>query len=85
MVKDFVESEAWKHVRSLLTDKIVRLADITTLGDDQRDILETIRSRKIAIKILGDWLNEVEGIAGAYDINQEMFRALKDEQIVVQY
>jgi len=82
----FVKSEAWAAAKDKLTQKLVELADITTLTDgDPTAMLQDIKTRKLAINIVMGWVREIEGEANQYDANEQAFRKVKEESIIVTF
>ena len=84
--RDFVKSEDWSAIKLELTDKLVALADITTLADaDPTALLREIGVRKLAINLVMGWVREIEGKASQYEANAETFRKTKEEAVIVQF
>lgn len=85
-LKEFVKSEAWGDIKSQLTDKLVGLADITTLDDkDPMVMLQEIKVRKLAIGLVMGWVREIEGQVNQHEANESAFRAIKEESVIIQF
>ena len=85
-VRDFVKSEEWERVKRELTDKLVSLADITTLTEaDAMQLLQEIKVRKLAINLVMGWVREIEGQASQYEANGEEFRKTKEDSVIIQF
>jgi Mor family transcriptional regulator len=85
-LRDFVKSESWVDVKSQLTEKLVELADITTLSDvDPTQILQEIKTRKLAINLVMGWVREIEGQANQHEANEQAFRTIKEESVTIHF
>ena len=85
-LKEFTKSEAWGSIKSQLTDKLVSLADITTLLDtDPLVLLQEIKVRKLAINLVIGWVREVEGQVSQHEANESAFQAIKEESVFIQF
>lgn len=85
-VRDFVKSEDWAEIKRELTDKLVSLADITTLTEaDAMQLLQEIKVRKLAINLVMGWVREIEGQASQYEANGEEFRKTKEESVIITF
>ena len=64
-IANFVSSSEWQIVRQSLIDKIMDLQSVMNVMDDSsvEKIVIDMRSRKISIEILLEWLREIEGTA----------------------
>lgn len=85
-LKEMVRSEAWADAKSELTNRLVSLADLTTIDDqDALKLLQEIKVRKLAINLVMGWVREIEGQANQYEANEEAFRAIKEESVILQF
>ncbi len=83
-VREFVRSEGWALVKAELTDRLVLLADITTLSDsDPVEMLREIQTRKLAISLVIGWFREVEGQASQQESNEEYFKKVMSDSIIL--
>lgn len=83
-LKEFVKSEAWTDIKSELTNKLIGLADLTTLEEKEPvEMLQEIKVRKLAINLVMGWVREVEGLVSQHDANAEAFRLIKEESVIV--
>ena len=84
VVRDFVKSDVWEEIKSELIAKVVAEADITTVEEaDPVALLQEIKARKKAINIVMGWIREVEGEANKYEANEQAFRTIREESIIV--
>lgn len=85
-LREFTKSEAWGDIKSQLTDKLVSLADITTLSEaDPMVMLQEIKVRKLAIGLVMGWVREVEGQVNQFDANEQAFQTIKEESVIIQF
>ncbi len=64
-INTFVSSSEWQVIRQTLIDKIMDLQSVMNIDNDSSPeiIVIDMRSRKIAIEILLEWLKDIEGTA----------------------
>lgn len=85
-LREFVKSEAWGDIKGKLTEKLVSLADITTLSDvDPSQILQEIKTRKLAINLVMGWVREIEGEVSQHEANEQAFKAIKEESVTIHF
>ena len=85
-LKEFTKSEAWVDIKSQLTNKLVSLADLTTLEEkDPLIMLQDIKVRKLVIGLVMGWVREIEGQVNQFDANEQAFRAIKEESVIIQF
>lgn len=71
-------------IKSELTDKLIKIADITTLEEiDPIKLLQNIQVRKQVINLVMGWVKEIEGSANQHDANEEAFRKIKEETVIL--
>lgn len=62
-VEEYIESGAWDIIKEKLEEKIRILDSIDSIPEDIKDIAKEIDSRKGAISVIREWMQEIEGIA----------------------
>lgn len=77
-VRAFVESDGWSVVKDMLIKKIVDLGNILTI-EDKDNLMAEIGARQEAIKILRDWLTEVEGMSEVSKVNDTIFTEYQEK------
>lgn len=83
-LRDFVKSDAWGMIKGELTNKLIALADITTLEEvDPLKMLQDIQVRKQAINLVMGWVREVEGSVSQHEANEEAFKKIKEETVIL--
>lgn len=83
MLADYIKSDGYKFLKARILDQVIRLSDITTIGD--ADPVIEIKSRKVAIKVILDSISEVEGTAKQHENHNEVLNRLKKEEYIVKY
>lgn len=83
-INTFVSSSEWQIVRQSLIDKIMDLQSVMNIDNDSSPeiIVIDMRSRKIAIEILLEWLRDIEGTALEVSSTPKM---LKDIDFIRNY
>lgn len=66
----FVEGEMWKECRRILNESLLAVESIHTLEETEENIFNEIKARKLATKIVNDWIGEIEGKADQYNMNK---------------
>lgn len=85
-LKEFTKSDAWGDIKGQLTEKLVALADITTLSEtDPMVMLQEIKVRKLAINLVMGWVREIEGQVNQHDANESAFQSIKEESVIIQF
>jgi len=85
-LREFTKSEAWGDIKGQLTEKLVALADITTLSEaDPMVMLQEIKVRKLAINLVMGWVREIEGQVSQHEANETAFQAIKEESVIIQF
>lgn len=75
--KAFVEGEMWQKAKKIIEDGVVATESIHSLEMKKpEDMVVEISGRKLATKLILEWITEVEGLANQYDFNKE----LKEEE-----
>ena len=85
-LKEFTKSEAWGDIKSQLMEKLLALADITTLSEAEPiTLLQEIKVRKDVINLVVGWVREIEGQVNQYEANETAFKAIKEESVFIQF
>lgn len=79
---EFVNGENWQLIRSKLIDKIIHFDSISELENAQCD-RQTIMARKEAVKMVFDWIGEIEGEARQYALEMSLTKDKKKESIIL--
>lgn len=83
-LKEFVKSDAWGEIKTELTNKLVMLADIMALEDqDPMAMLQEIKVRKLAINLVIGWVREIEGQVSQHEANEKAFKLIKEESVMI--
>ena len=80
-LKSLVASDGWAIVRRILNQQIIDIGDIFQLTDKD-NLKEEIGARQIAIEVLRNVINEVEGRAQQHQNNSEFFRRLSEDTYI---
>ena len=85
-IKRLTKSDGWTEVKMMIFNKIMELNDITTLVEiDPSKLMIIIAAKQEAVKILVEWLNEVEGIAKNSDFLKKQFLEKQTEDFIMKY
>lgn len=81
-VYEFVKSDNWQIIRKKLIDKIIHFDSISNLLDNECTRQDILGNKK-AVKLVFDWLNEIEGDAQEYAVLMTQVTKSKEENIIV--
>lgn len=83
-LEHLVKSDGWAIARQKIFNKIVELNDITSITEfDPNKLIVIIAAKQEAVKILFEWLTEIEGIAkGNKDLHKQMLEQQKHDFIM---
>lgn len=83
-IKNLVQSEGWGEARSMIIDKMIELNDITNILEaDPSKLMIIVAAKQEAVRILSEWLQQVEGIARNADaIKQQMHDHIKADFLI---
>lgn len=85
-VKAMVQSNGWGEVKAMIFEKIMALNDITSLSEaDPSKLMIIIAAKQEAVKILIEWLNEVEGMAKNSDYLKKQFLEKQKEDFIITF
>ena len=85
-IAETVKSHGWGEVKMMLFDKIMELNDITTLAEaDPSKLMIIIAAKQEAVKILMEWLNDVEGIAKSSDFLRKQFLEKQKADFIMKF
>ena len=85
-IKNMTLSDGWREVKAMIFTRIMELNDITSLAEaDPQKLMIIIAAKQEAVKILLEWLNEVEGIAKNSDYLKKQFLEQQKEDFLIQF
>lgn len=76
-IRDFVQSDGWKIVKSELDVRLLDLQDITSLPEDA-DKTEIIVRKRVIVTI-NNWIKDIEGTANQHDENVKSLKERRDD------
>mgnify|MGYP001570457057 CR=1 FL=1 len=74
---DLVRHPGWKVAKKKFSERIMSAGDVF-----QIESLKDLYARRHAIRLLYDWLQDVEGTAAQNEDHREVFKRLREEEIV---
>ena len=85
-IKNMVMSAGWQEAKAMIFTKIMELNDLTSLAEaDPQKLMIIIAAKQEAVKILIEWLNEVEGIAKNSDYLKKQFLEQKRDEFMITF
>lgn len=80
-MRELTTSRGWRLAKIKLLDKIVELDSISSLETDRdaADMLQEINGRQVVIKMVLDWIKEVEGRSGQHVNNLGLLKVHRQE------
>lgn len=85
-ISAMTKSLGWGLVREKIFMKIMELNDITTITEiDPQRLMIVIAAKQEAVKILFEWLNEIEGIAKTSKQLRDQFIQKQKEDFIMHF
>lgn len=76
-----IKSKGWKIAKKKLFEKIIELSDILVYDEkDAHKLMIEIGANQQAIKILLEWIDEIEGEVSKYNSYKNMYKEIQEEK-----